>query len=316
VEQAIWSLVPDSAFAAEAFRPAPAIVEFFSRLVGPFPYPSLAHVQASTMFGGMENPTAIFYDTRAYAARDLPASLVAHETAHQWFGDAVTEADWHHVWLSEGLATYLAHLWTEEARGAAAFRTALDESERWFTGARSGAADSARAAILARPIVDTAQTDPMALLSPNSYDKAAWVLHQLRGLVGDSAFVRGLRLYYERHRHGTALSGDFAAAMAEASGQDLAWYFEESLFRPGYPRLEVRWWPTGRAVELEITQVQPAAWGLRRIPGLELTVDGVPVRIDVRDRVTRATVPTASTPASVTVDPGQRWLVDATVTRR
>ncbi|MCU0620985.1 MAG: hypothetical protein MUC69_05725, partial [Gemmatimonadales bacterium] len=113
VEQAIWSLVPDSAFAAEAFRPAPAIVEFFSRLVGPFPYPSLAHVQASTMFGGMENPTAIFYDTRAYAARDLPASLVAHETAHPWFGDAVTEADWHHVWLSEGLATYLAHLWTE-----------------------------------------------------------------------------------------------------------------------------------------------------------------------------------------------------------
>jgi aminopeptidase N len=264
----------------------------------------------------MENPTAIFYDERAVAAREVGESLVAHEIAHQWFGDAVTAADWHHVWLSEGVATYLAHLWTEHAHGAAALRAALDDSERWFTGPRTGAADSARAAILSRPVLDTTITDLRALLGPNSYDKAAWVLHGLRSVVGDSAFVRGLRRYLERHRHGTALTSDFAAAMREASGDDVTWYLEQELLQPGIARLEVRWAPRGRAVELEITQVQPAAWGVRRIPGLELGVDGGIVRVDLRERVTRVTLPTPAPPAGVVVDPRQRWLLEATVARR
>jgi aminopeptidase N len=316
VEQSVWSYPEDSAYAATAFRRAPEIVEFLSRLAGPFPYPVLAHVQSSTIFGGMENPTAIFYDANAYTRRGVTEALIAHESAHQWFGDAVTEADWHHLWLSEGVATYLAHMWRQHAEGDAAFRAALTTGEQWFTAPREGRADSARAAILARPILDPAATDLMGLLNANNYDKASWVLHQLRGLVGDSAFARGLRSYYERHRHGNALTPDFQKAMEDASGQRLDWYFTQELTQPGIPRLAVRWTPKGRGVEVEVEQVQPAAWGLRRIPRLELGVDGQVVTMEVQGKVSRATLATTRAPTEVVVDPNQQWLLDATVTRR
>src|SRR2546422_6019960 len=74
------------------------------RLVGPFPYEKLAHVESATKFGGMENASAIFYADRPYLERRMGEGVVRHETAHQWFGDAVTERDWHHLWLSEGFA--------------------------------------------------------------------------------------------------------------------------------------------------------------------------------------------------------------------
>lgn len=76
-------------------------------------------MQSTTIFGGVENPTAIFYDGGAYPKKQLSPVTVAHETAHQWFGDAVTEDDWHHLWLSEGFATYFAALWVQHAQGTA-----------------------------------------------------------------------------------------------------------------------------------------------------------------------------------------------------
>ena len=98
------------------------IVQLFARLVGPFPYEKLAHLQSSTRFGGMENASAIFYADGGFRRGTMRDGVVAHETAHQWFGDAVTERDWPHLWLSEGFATYFAALWTRAARGDSAFR--------------------------------------------------------------------------------------------------------------------------------------------------------------------------------------------------
>ena len=103
------------------FARAGEIVQLFSRLVGPFPYEKLAHVQSSTRFGGMENASAIFYSDGTVSRRWNGEETIAHETAHQWFGDAVTEREWPHVWLSEGFATYFAALWTRAARGDSAF---------------------------------------------------------------------------------------------------------------------------------------------------------------------------------------------------
>ena len=109
----------DSAFAVNGpFRRATEIVDFFSQLIAPFPYPLLRHVQSSTIFGGMENSTVIFYDERGYRSRQMTEGVVAHETMHQWFGDAATEGDWHHLWLSEGFATYGGALWDEHRRCA------------------------------------------------------------------------------------------------------------------------------------------------------------------------------------------------------
>src|SRR6185437_2757688 len=108
-----------------AFNQAGEIVRYFSSLVGNFPYEKLAHLQSSTRFGGMENATAIFYDDAAFRTGRMNEGLIAHETAHQWFGDAVTEREWPHVWLSEGFATYFAALWTRAARGDSGFRAQM-----------------------------------------------------------------------------------------------------------------------------------------------------------------------------------------------
>jgi len=307
VPQALWTAPEDSAFAAAGpFRRVGEIVDFYSRLIGPFPYPDLAHVEALTPFGGMENATAIFYNDSLYRARTLPERTVAHETAHQWFGDAVTEDDWHHLWLSEGFANYLAAMWAEHAGGPAALAAEMRrEAESYFV---SGVVD--------RPVLDPAVRQVDSLLNANNYQKGAWVLHQLRGLVGDSAFVAGLRTYYRTYRDSSAVSADFAGVMAAAAGRDLDWYFLQSLTQPGYPVLEVRWGHAGGKVTLDIRQTQKPEWGTYRVPGLDLAIDGKVVRVDVEGRETRIVLDGfPATPRTVVVDPQGWWLLRSAVTR-
>src|SRR5918995_1078198 len=301
----VWTYPQDSVFAvAGPFRRAARMLEYFSSLIGPFPYASLAHVESSTRFGGMENSTAIFYDEKLYYKKTLDESLVAHETAHQWFGDAVTEADWHHLWLSEGFATYLAALWQAHAEGDSAFRRTMGK-------AAVGVFESKDTG---RPIIDAVATDLLGLLNSNNYQKGAWVLHQLRGLVGDSAFFSGLRSYYSAYRDSTALSSDFARTMSAAAGQDLDWYFRQALLQPGYPMLTIDWKHQGRKLTFDITQTQPAEWGAYRIPNLIVLVDGKPVRLEVNGRQSRIAVHGIDEkPKDVVVDPKGWWLLKSTV---
>jgi aminopeptidase N len=305
VPVAVWTYPEDSAYAVgDPFRRASAIVEYYSRLVGPFPYSSLAHVESSTRFGGMENSTAIFYDEKRYREKNLGEPVVAHETAHQWFGDAVTEADWHHLWLSEGFATYLAALWRGHADGDSAFHAEM----------RKMADQVFQAPEIERPIVDSSATDLVGLLNSNNYQKGAWVLHQLRGLVGDSAFFTGLRRYYGTFRDSVALSSDFARIMAEASGRDLGQYFRQALTQPGYPILDLKWSHQGKKLTFDITQTQPAAWGDYEIPSLILLVDGTPVRLHITGRQSREVVEgIKKKPKTIAVDPAGWWLLKTTV---
>jgi aminopeptidase N len=301
VPHSVWTYPEDSAYAVTGpFRRSGQMLEYFSRLLGPFPYPALAHVESSTRFGGMENSGAIFYDEKRYAARKLSEVTVAHEIAHQWFGDAVTEADWHHLWLSEGFATYLSQLWVAHADGEAAFRS----------GMRSTADTVLRSRITGRPILDTAQADLMGLLNTNNYQKGAWVLHQLRSLVGDSAFFAGLRRFYLVHRDSTVLSSDFSRIMSQASGQDLEWYFRQALTQPGYPVLDLRWTHDGRRLTLDVEQKQPSEWGTYRIPNLDVVIDGTRAKIEVNGRQTRRIIDgIARTPRKLEVDPDGWWLL-------
>jgi aminopeptidase N len=296
----VWSFPEDSAYAAVAFRRAGHMLDYFSRLIGPFPYPGLAHVESSTRFGGMENATAIFYDEKAYRDKKLGEPRVAHETAHQWFGDAVTPREWPHLWLSEGFATYLAALWKGHADSANAFRSMMADAADQVLASR----------VSERPVVDSAESDFMVLLSTNSHQKGAWVLHQLRGIVGDSAFFRGLRRYYTAYRDSSAVSGDFARVMSEAAGKDLDWYFRQALTQPGFPILDVRWKHKGKKLTLDIVQTQKAEWGTYRIPNLELLIDDRPVRVDVEGRKTSKAIEGVNRkPAKVEVDPNGWWLL-------
>jgi aminopeptidase N len=301
VPLSVWTYPRDSAYAVTGpFRRAGQIVDYFSRLIGPFPYTSLAHVESSTRFGGMENSSAIFYDEKRYRDKTFSEPLVAHETAHQWFGDAVTEADWHHLWLSEGFATYLAALWRAHADGDSAFRAGMAKM----------AAEVIQSPDVQRPVLDPSATDLIGLLNSTNYQKGAWVLHQLRGLVGDSAFYAGLRRYYREYRDSTALSSDFAGIMSQAAGQDLDWYFRQALTQPGYPVLELKWRHGGKKLTLDITQVQNAAWGTYRIPNLVIVVDGKRVKVNVNGKQTHRVIEGISRkPKRIEVDPDGWWLL-------
>jgi aminopeptidase N len=293
----------DSAFAVDGpFRRAGEIVAFFSTRIAPFPYRELRHVESSTIFGGMENATAIFYDEKAWRERRTGESTVAHETMHQWFGDAVTEADWHHLWLSEGFATYGAALWAEHQGGDSALRAAMREEKESLI----------HRPIIERPILDSTVTNRMELLNPNNYNKGAWVLHSLRGLLGDSAFFTGLTRYYRTYQHRNALSADFARVMAEAAHRDLEWYFRQALLQPGYPVLEATTEPGAGRLVVTLRQVQKESWGTYRMPNLEIRVDDRVLRADVSGRVTRVTTRWDGDrpPAVVEVDPKGWWLVE------
>jgi aminopeptidase N len=291
----------DSAWAVQGpFRRAGEMVDFFTRLIAPFPYGELRHVQTSTIFGGMENSTVIFYDEAGFRRRSLSEGTVAHETAHQWFGDAATERDWHHLWLSEGFATYATALWTEHVGGDSALRATM----------RANRQAVLRSPDTERPIIDPAVTDRMRLLNSNNYPKGGWVLHSLRGLLGDSTFFRGLRRYYRAFEHGTALSSDFAAVMSEAADTDLSWYFEQALTQPGYPVLEVTTTLQAGHATVTLEQVQKPAWGLYRLPNLELRAGGRTMVVPLTERRARTVFHwEGREPPRVDIDPGGWWLL-------
>jgi aminopeptidase N len=300
VPVSVYTYPEDSAAAVNGpFRRVSEMVDFFATRIAPFPYAELRHVQSSTRFGGMENSTAIFYDQRAIHEGRMSESTVAHETAHQWFGDAVTEADWHHVWLSEGFATYGAALWAEQVGGDTGLRRAMTRARE-----RVLASDATK-----RPILDSTVTDRMKLLNSNSYQKGSWVLHSLRGLIGDSTFFRGIRRFYRAYTHRAALSSDFVRVMSAESGSNLEWYFRQALTRPGYPILEATATLDGGHLSIAVRQTQPPAWGVFRIPNLMVRVGDRTLTVNLSAREARVVTHwSGSTAPAVEIDPAGWWL--------
>ncbi|MCM3906179.1 MAG: M1 family metallopeptidase [Pyrinomonadaceae bacterium] len=185
-------------FATQGFAPASPSLKFFNQTVAPYPYEKLALIVGSTRFGGMENSGAIVFSStlfdpkpgvqpisNVFNIRRGLVTLVAHEIAHQWFGDSVTESTWADLWLSEGFATYFAGLFVERHEGPQAFRDYMQQaSETYFRYAEK----------TRTPIFDNETEDLFRLLNANNYQKGAWVLHMLRSSLGDKAFFDGVRI--------------------------------------------------------------------------------------------------------------------------
>ena len=302
--------VPQQVYVAPEQRPilpgefarAGDIVATFAQLVGPYPYEKLAHLQSSTRYGGMENASAIFYADQLFRLKGAGSELIAHETAHQWFGDAVTEREWGHVWLSEGFATYFAALYTRHAFGDSTFRAEM---------ARTRAQILVAPEVAGRPVIDTMQTELMALLNTNSYQKGGWTLHMLRSLVGDSAFFRGIRDYWTAHKHGTALTDDLMSAVEKRAGIPLGWFFDQWLRRPGFASLTTEWHydEVRHRVILDVTQ-DDARFAPYRVPLTIAITDasGAVRRVDVEvkaQRITTVIMPLelAARPRSLQFDP-------------
>ena len=289
------------------------MLDFLSDHVGPYSYERLSNIQANGVKGGMEAATSIFYgddsvnDPRSTRWRNV----IIHEIAHQWFGNSVTESDWDHVWLSEGFATYFTDLFIEHAYGH-------DELLASLRADRDAIREFDRKNPSYRVVHDNLSDMSQVTTGPGTYKKGGWTLHMLRGVIGDTAFWTGIRDYYKRFRDSNATTADFRRTMEQASGQDLAWFFDQWLSRGGFPKLRARcsYDSSAKQLRLDIEQLQPGP--PFRLPielGLEFESDprARTERIEVRQPRETLTLPLDRQPKSLTLDPRTYVLMDAEV---
>ncbi|HJU87281.1 MAG TPA: M1 family aminopeptidase, partial [Gemmatimonadota bacterium] len=314
IEVTHWTFARDSAAGAIAFSRSVEILAFYDSLFGPYPYEKLAHVQSATRFGGMENPGAIFYSQEyiggASAAdaegRDGLTSLVAHETVHQWFDDAVTEADWNHLWLSEGFAEYFDAVFFEFHGGTQG--RGPDELARQMRARAAAVRELEASGPQAIYEPDVGPGEYAELLDAENYEKGAWVLHMLRRQVGDEAFFEGVRDYYATLRGGTAWTADFARIMEEAAGSPLGWFFAQWVARPGMPVLSASVVEGNQGRSIRVEQLQSGE-PYRLAVDLELRAEGRSERRTVEMDGPFAEVPVdLDGPLEVVIDP-EGWLL-------
>ncbi|MFW6198764.1 MAG: M1 family aminopeptidase, partial [Acidobacteriota bacterium] len=247
-----WVYPQDRETGFEVFDdPTPAVLDFYDARIGPYAYEKLANIQAHSLGGGMESASAIFYgEESATGARPVRwRNVIIHEIAHQWWGNAVTESDWDDVWLSEGFATYFTLLFREHAYGRDDFVEGLLESRERVLAFDAEYPDYR--------IVHDDLADMGRVTTGQTYQKGAWVLHMLRGLLGDEEFWQGIAGYYARYQNANATTDDFRREMEEASGRRLGWFFEQWLTRGSHPVVSGTWEIVDGAVELRLRQERP-----------------------------------------------------------
>lgn len=292
-----------------AFGRTVAMIDHFSRRFGvPYPWPRYDQVVVHEfVMGGMENVacTTMTDNLLVDAKAELewqPDGLVAHELAHQWFGNLVTCRDWSQGWLNESWATYVEALWWEHSRSAAdaiwyRFRTAQGYFSEHHTR-------------YSRPIVSYDFREPIDVFDRHLYNKGSCVLWTLRHQLGDEAFFAGVRRYLERNAHGIVHTRDFQHALEAESGTNLDGFFADWVFRAGHPQLEVTVGREGDA-HLAVTVRQKQADRFDLTLRLEVHGDGEPRVIDLRvQEESRTYVIEGGPDAHVRVDPGYRVLAE------
>ena len=208
------------------------VLDYFIGHIGPYAYAKLANMQAKTQWGGLENAGTISYFENSVTGKNEVEGLIAHEIAHQWFGNSASEASWNHVWLSEGFATYFSILYLEHVYGNEKRKEELILDRKQVIEYYKKNPSS---------IVDYSIKDPFKVLSTNTYQKGGWVLNMLRHQLGDEVFWEGIRKYYETYENSNALTKDFRAIMETISGENLEDYFNQWIFTKGHPELKWNW---------------------------------------------------------------------------
>jgi len=292
------------------------MLNFYSEYTGvKYPWPNYKHAVVSEFGGGMENTTVtILTDTTIHDEHaHCPGSkfpcpgredfssdgLVAHELAHQWFGDLVTTRDWGNIWLNEAFATYMEALYTRHSKGDDEFIYELHQNLRAYLNEYRR---------YSRPIVTRLYKYPEEVFDRHTYEKGSLVLHTLKGIIGEENFRRGINIFLTRHAFSNADTEDLRKAMEEASGRPLDWFFNQFVYSAGHPMIKYSWSHESGYLRLSVSQTQGEdSYPIYRLP-LEFEVgyqDGSRqlVRVDVNSRESVVYIPSKERPAYVCIDP-------------
>lgn len=216
-------LIPREIYCKMAFRT-------FSRLVGLYPFAAekYGHTQWG-WGGGMEHQTNSFINLASPV-------LMSHELAHQWFGDLVTCGSWKDIWLNEGFATYLSFLYHED-NFPTFYKPMLESALTQIVSDSTGSV-----------YVDDTTSESRIFSGRLSYNKGAYVLHMLRGVLGDSTFFRGLRRYTNDPalKLNFALTKDLQRNLEAESGKDLKDFFQNWIYGQGYPNYHADWYQNNK----------------------------------------------------------------------
>jgi aminopeptidase N len=236
----------------------PEMMRFFSTYTGiEYPYDKYAQTVVEVYTGAMEHTTCtthgftLLLDERA--SLDLGEeyrAVVAHELAHQWFGDLVTCRDWPNAWLNEGFATYFEELWNEHDLGSDYFKQSMLTLKKGYLSEDRE---------YRRPIVYYVYHDHgFELFDRHMYNKGGWVLHMLRHQLGEATFKRAVKAYLERYREKEVITADLERTLEEVSGRSLGRFFQQWVYSGGYPAFEVSyaWDSEHDLVKIKIKQTQ------------------------------------------------------------
>lgn len=302
--------------ARRVFSSTPEMIEWFSHVLKyDFPYNKYAQtIVGNFIFGGMENITATtFADTEIlYADDSIPGAsgvdLVSHELAHSWFGDLVTCRDWSHLWLNEGFATFMEAIYREHLDGRVGYLDSLQgDAKEYF------AEDPSHKR---HPLVNPRYPLSMELFDATTYKKGALVIHMLRETVGDEMFWKALNIYLNEFKYRNVETRDLQRVFERVTGQQLEWFFDQWVYKAGYPELRVRsnYDIAKQQLTLTVTQTQKPDSNtpmVFRLPvELEiLTAGGSRTEhIEINQRIQSFTFKLDRTPRIITFDKGARLL--------
>lgn len=296
------------AIAEKAYGKTAHMMEVYEKLTGvDFPYNKYDQtIVANFQFGGMENITATtMADTEILLFGPEGAiDLVSHELAHSWFGDLVTCRNWSELWLNEGFATFMEAAYREELNGRNDYLRKIREDAGAFMNSDNYSQT--------RPPLFNPKAEPVTLFDEPTfvYQKGGAVLHMLREEVGTENFWKAINIYLNRHKFANVESTDLKKAMEEVSGKDLTWFFNQWVYKGGYPRLMVKpvYNAAGKKLTLTVSQVQrpdaitPSAFVLPINVEIVTAKGRKTETIKINKRVQTFTIQTDGKPSKVNVD--------------
>ncbi|MBM3847827.1 MAG: hypothetical protein FJ405_16275, partial [Verrucomicrobia bacterium] len=241
--------------ATNSFAGTEDMMGFFEEEIGvPYPWDKYDQVAVSDYhWGGMENTSMTILNERTlypdgFESLRSSESLVAHELAHQWFGDLVTCKDWSHLWLNEGFATYYDALWHEKRYGRDMFLYVMHQNAEGVINAQNDLT----------PIVHRGFKSAEEQFSFRAYPKGSWILHMLRHQLGKDLFRQIVKTYLERHRFGVVETEDLVRIIEELSGRSFDAFFDQYVYHAQQPHLKIsyQWSETEQLAKVTIEQAQ------------------------------------------------------------